>query len=32
LEGEADRVVGVARIAEHEDDAAGNGNGNGEPK
>jgi DNA gyrase subunit A len=29
LEGEADRVVGVARIAEHDDDAAGNGNGNG---
>jgi DNA gyrase subunit A len=29
LEGEADRVVGVARIAEHDDDATGNGNGNG---
>jgi DNA gyrase subunit A len=30
LEGDADRVVGVARIAEHEDEPAENGNG--EPK
>ncbi|OGW66629.1 MAG: DNA gyrase subunit A [Nitrospirae bacterium RIFCSPLOWO2_02_FULL_62_14] len=27
LEGEADRVVGVARIAEHEEDSSENGNG-----
>ncbi len=32
LEGEADRVVGVARIVEREDDASGNGNGNGGPQ
>ena len=27
LEGEADRVVGVARIAEHEEESSENGNG-----
>jgi len=29
LEGDDDRVVGVARLAEHEDDASGGGTGNG---
>jgi DNA gyrase subunit A len=29
LEGDDDRVVGVARLAEHEDDASGGGSGNG---
>ena len=31
LEGEADRVVGVARIAEHEEESSENGNGGEKP-